>query len=82
MLLVRGNIIYLGEAYKSIEYFEAIGFPCPPFTNPADFYMRITNMEDVMLEYNQRNEQISKEQAINIFAKRVSYMSKKHIENY
>ena len=51
MVLVRGNIVYLGDSKKSIDYFEKIGFPCPDFTNPADFYMRITNPEDIMLEY-------------------------------
>ncbi len=51
MLLVRGNITYLGEASKSIDYFGSIGFPCPDFTNPADFYMKTMNPEDIMLEY-------------------------------
>ncbi|PJF17398.1 ABC-2 type transporter domain-containing protein [Paramicrosporidium saccamoebae] len=38
LLLSGGNIIYYGEAKKSMDYFSRLGYPCPRYSNPADFY--------------------------------------------
>lgn len=43
MLLTRGMPAYIGEAGASIDYFAAIGYPCPPNTNPADHLLDMTN---------------------------------------
>ncbi|ORX56125.1 hypothetical protein BCR36DRAFT_346791 [Piromyces finnis] len=38
-----GRTVYFGPVAKAHEYFERIGFPCPPSENPADFYMDVTS---------------------------------------
>jgi len=40
MLLADGNLIYQGQAKLSHEYFSSIGFECPIYKNPADYYMK------------------------------------------
>lgn len=41
ILMKSGNIVYQGNAANSLNYFERMGFPCPPMTNPADFLIDI-----------------------------------------
>ena len=43
MLLTRGVPAYVGEAGAATDYFEAIGYPCPANTNPADHLLDMTN---------------------------------------
>ena len=38
LILARGRIMYLGEASKSVDYFARLGYQCPSYTNPADFF--------------------------------------------
>lgn len=38
LLLSEGHIVYLGDAEASIEYFAKLGYQCPVYSNPADFY--------------------------------------------
>lgn len=38
LLMTSGTTIYLGAAQHMVEYFTAIGHPCPRYSNPADFY--------------------------------------------
>lgn len=45
MLLVDGHIVYSGSAKKSVKYFASIGYDCPRYANPADFYMRLLTLE-------------------------------------
>lgn len=45
ILMIDGYIIYQGQASRITAYFKKIGFPCPRFSNPADFYMRILSVE-------------------------------------
>ena len=40
IMLADGHIIYQGEAKLSHEYFCSIGFVCPPYSNPADYFMK------------------------------------------
>lgn len=41
LLGVGGKTVYLGPADEMVDYFTRIGFPLPPRTNPADFYMDV-----------------------------------------
>ena len=50
MLLVRGNIIYQGIAVEAIDYFAKMGFECPEFSNPSDYFMKIMNEEGLLVE--------------------------------
>lgn len=38
LILAHGKIMYLGEASKSVDYFARLGYQCPSYTNPADFF--------------------------------------------
>lgn len=38
VILSRGKIAYFGPAKESISYFASLGFQCPRFTNPADYF--------------------------------------------
>lgn len=37
LLLVDGNIVYLGDASKAVSYYEDLGFIYPADMNPADY---------------------------------------------
>jgi hypothetical protein len=58
MLLCRGNIIYQGHANESVQYFSNIGFKCPDFSNPSDYFMEIMNEEGLYIEKMQEKPEI------------------------
>ncbi|GAB9475705.1 Atp-binding protein [Globisporangium polare] len=39
-LLSDGSPVYHGRASESVEYFAALGYQCPPYRNPSDYFMR------------------------------------------
>jgi hypothetical protein len=39
--LAEGRTAYFGTREGAIEYFQGIGYPCPPLHNPADHYLRL-----------------------------------------
>ncbi|CAF4254602.1 unnamed protein product, partial [Adineta steineri] len=41
ILLKEGNIIYQGPRNQAMETFQAAGFPCPLYTNPADHLLDV-----------------------------------------
>ncbi|RKO84503.1 ABC-2 type transporter-domain-containing protein, partial [Blyttiomyces helicus] len=48
VLMAEGRIAYQGDAEACIDYFAQRGYPCPDFTNPADFlFMSILNNEEL-----------------------------------
>jgi len=38
-----GRTVYFGPIDQAKEYFARIGFPCPEYCNPADFFMDVTS---------------------------------------
>lgn len=38
LLLANGHVVYYGPAVDSMAYFAKQGYPCPRYSNPADFY--------------------------------------------
>eukprot|EP00123_Amoebidium_parasiticum_P015770 comp23138_c0_seq1/m.37347 comp23138_c0_seq1/g.37347 ORF comp23138_c0_seq1/g.37347 comp23138_c0_seq1/m.37347 type:complete len:649 (-) comp23138_c0_seq1:240-2186(-) len=42
LLLVDGNVVYLGDASKAVGHFENMGFVRPKIMNPADFLIAVT----------------------------------------
>eukprot|EP00386_Alphamonas_edax_P006285 GDKI01020409.1.p1 GENE.GDKI01020409.1~~GDKI01020409.1.p1 ORF type:complete len:748 (-),score=215.91 GDKI01020409.1:73-2316(-) len=40
MFLGEGKMIYYGDREHAIEYFRGLGYPCPTYSNPADFFIR------------------------------------------
>ncbi|KAG9404136.1 hypothetical protein AC1031_005675 [Aphanomyces cochlioides] len=46
-LLSNGRTVYYGKAADSMAYFTSIGYPCPNYMNPTDYFMRqIVQMDD------------------------------------
>jgi len=41
VLLSKGNVVYLGGAKESVHYFKGIGYQCPEYHNPADFFLDV-----------------------------------------
>ncbi|KAF6101830.1 ATP binding cassette subfamily G member 8 [Phyllostomus discolor] len=45
LLMSSGITIYLGAAQHMVQYFTAVGYPCPRYSNPADFYVDLTSID-------------------------------------
>ncbi|XP_054857731.1 ATP-binding cassette sub-family G member 8 [Eublepharis macularius] len=45
LLMTSGATIYCGAAQDMVQYFEEIGYPCPTYSNPADFYVDLTSVD-------------------------------------
>jgi len=43
--MVEGRLVYQGLASESVEYFSQMGFRCPEFSNPPDYFMSIMHHE-------------------------------------
>lgn len=40
LLLMEGHTIYQGRATESVDYFTSIGYQCPRYANPADYFLK------------------------------------------
>lgn len=38
VLLSSGSAVYCGQAKDMVPYFTALGYPCPRYCNPSDYY--------------------------------------------
>ncbi|XP_067844552.1 ATP-binding cassette sub-family G member 8 [Heptranchias perlo] len=45
VLLSSGVTTYCGTAKDMIPYFTSIGYPCPKYCNPCDFYVDLTSID-------------------------------------
>lgn len=45
MIMSRGREAFSGDVKDAIAYFESIGYPCPPATNPAEFFLDLVNSD-------------------------------------
>ncbi|CAB9519406.1 Putative white-brown complex homolog protein 30 [Seminavis robusta] len=45
MIMSKGREAFAGEAHDAIPYFDRIGAPCPPNTNPAEFFLDLINAD-------------------------------------
>ncbi|XP_043774061.1 ATP-binding cassette sub-family G member 8 isoform X2 [Cervus elaphus] len=45
LLMTSGTTIYLGTAQHMVQYFAAVGHPCPRYSNPADYYVDLTSID-------------------------------------
>jgi ABC-type multidrug transport system ATPase subunit len=48
ILLVGGRSVYQGLAKDSVGYFDKMGFTCPEFSNPPDYFMSILHHESTV----------------------------------
>ncbi|ORX71724.1 hypothetical protein K493DRAFT_309285 [Basidiobolus meristosporus CBS 931.73] len=55
MILKDGQITFSGETSQSVEYYRSIGYPCPLYTNPADFiFMNVLFRFDPEVDSNEK----------------------------
>lgn len=60
MVLADGKIVYYGPVSTSVDYFANLGFPCPQYTNPADFFfMNILSDIDAVDEDNSGKQAVA-----------------------
>ncbi|XP_065177520.1 ATP-binding cassette sub-family G member 5-like [Sycon ciliatum] len=45
MILSRGDTTYCGPANQLVDYFTALGYPCPAYTNPLDEYVDVCSID-------------------------------------
>ena len=45
LLLSEGSTLYFGRAAEAVNYFGALGYPCPEHCNPADFFLGLVNTD-------------------------------------
>jgi len=45
MILAKGKLIYQGPTHShiAVEYFSSIGYQCPEYSNPADYFIEIAH---------------------------------------
>lgn len=36
-----GHTIYQGDAKNSIKHFSTLGYNCPEYSNPADYFLKV-----------------------------------------
>lgn len=45
VLLSSGSAVYCGAAREMVPYFTALGYPCPRYCNPSDFYVDLISID-------------------------------------
>ncbi|KFQ50069.1 ATP-binding cassette sub-family G member 8, partial [Nestor notabilis] len=45
LLMTSGLTVYCGTARDMVQYFTEVGYPCPRYSNPADFYVDLTSID-------------------------------------
>lgn len=45
MLIAAGETAYFGMRAEAPDHFARIGFPCPAYSNPADFFIKLVNVD-------------------------------------
>jgi ABC-type multidrug transport system ATPase subunit len=58
LLLGHGKTLYFGELEKALNYFERLGYACPPYNNPADHFLKLVN-SDFMKDITEAEQHIT-----------------------
>uniref|UniRef100_A0A8C5UE88 ATP binding cassette subfamily G member 2 (Junior blood group) n=1 Tax=Malurus cyaneus samueli TaxID=2593467 RepID=A0A8C5UE88_9PASS len=61
-LLAAGRVLYHGPAQHAIEYFQAIGYQCEPYNNPADFFLDVINGDSTAVSCRNRDDESGTEE--------------------
>ncbi|OTF82901.1 ABC transporter sub-family G-like protein [Euroglyphus maynei] len=63
LLISAGRPLFVGLRKDFLRYFNSIGYPCPSFKNPSDYYLDLITLDDLsqeaLLESRQRIETIA-----------------------
>ena len=47
MVMTSGSLAYMGPAHKAVNYFNDLGYACPPRMNPVDFLSEVVETPDL-----------------------------------
>ncbi|KAL7877559.1 hypothetical protein SRHO_G00042020 [Serrasalmus rhombeus] len=50
VLLSSGSAVYCGPAKDMVSYFTSLGYPCPRYCNPSDYYVDLISIDRRSLE--------------------------------
>ena len=42
-MLSQGKTLYCGPAKSAVGHFSSLGYTCPEYNNPADFFLSLVN---------------------------------------
>ncbi|KGL83276.1 ATP-binding cassette sub-family G member 8, partial [Tinamus guttatus] len=70
LLLTSGVTIYSGTARDMVQYFTELGYPCPKYSNPADFYVDLTSIDKQNVEKEMESQRRANTLA-NLFQEKV-----------
>lgn len=45
VLLSSGSAVYCGQAKDMVSYFTTLGYPCPRYCNPSDYYVDLISID-------------------------------------
>ncbi|XP_075902408.1 ATP-binding cassette sub-family G member 8 isoform X2 [Nelusetta ayraudi] len=45
VLMSSGSAVYCGAAREMVPYFTALGYPCPRYCNPSDYYVDLISID-------------------------------------
>ncbi len=69
--LCYGEVIYDGSPKDLPAYFNSLGFPPPPLTNPADHLMTIIHEDDIRIQYINQGQAIDDDKVKELFQQRI-----------
>ncbi|KAI6228210.1 ATP-binding cassette sub-family G member 8 [Aphelenchoides besseyi] len=49
-ILTCGRMVFMGESGEMSDYFQSIGYSCPPFKNPCDYYVDLVTHDVLTVE--------------------------------
>jgi len=55
LLLSQGETVFFGDAQNMVEYFNRLGFSCPKYSNPCDYFMDIATIDFRSAEQTQKS---------------------------
>ncbi|NXS17436.1 ABCG8 protein, partial [Mystacornis crossleyi] len=70
LLMTSGLTAYCGTAKDMVQYFTELGYPCPRYSNPADFYVDLTSI-DKQTEEKEMESQKRANALANLFLEKV-----------
>ena len=59
MLITDGKTIFFDGKDNAVGYFKSIGFACPEFTNPADYFLNFMSIESIEMEDVDRKNKVA-----------------------
>ena len=77
IILCDGNIIFNGPPEEIGSRIEALGFSIPKFTSPTDFIMKIIDKDEIKVEYEKKNEDLTDSQKVidSLYQQRLNFFT-------